>query len=100
MAGIWEAWRSEAGEIFETCCIITTDGNDLMQPIHDRMPVILDQDQWQIWLSPKERQPEKLLPFFHPHSSDGMQAWPITRELNRVGVRDDAGLLTSAESER
>lgn len=93
MAGIWEAWRSEAGEIIETCCIITTDGNELMQPIHDRMPVILVQDQWQQWLSPKERQPEKLLPLLHPHSSDGMRAWPVTKELNRVGVRDDAGLL-------
>ena len=99
MAGIWEAWRSEAGESVETCCIITTDGNELMQPIHDRMPVILDQDQWQIWLSPKGRQSEKLLLFLHSHSSDGMQAWPVTRELNWVGVRDDAGLLTPTEAD-
>jgi putative SOS response-associated peptidase YedK len=95
MAGIWEAWRSEAGESIETCCIITTDGNELMQPIHDRMPVILDQAQWQKWLSPKERQSEKLLSLIHPHSPDGMQAWPVSRELNRVGVRDDVGLLKS-----
>jgi putative SOS response-associated peptidase YedK len=99
MAGIWETWRSEAGESIETCCIITTDGNELMQPIHDRMPVILDGNQWREWLSPKERQPERLLNILRPYNSDGMQAWPVSRELNRVGVRDDAGLLTPTEAD-
>jgi len=55
---------------------------------------ILSFNDWE-WLSPKERQSENLLSFIHPHSPDGMQAWPVSRELNRVGVRDDVGLLES-----
>jgi len=81
---------------FETilsCCIITTDANSLMEPIHDRMPVILDQDNWETWLSPQIKQPDKLLPLIRPHDSNSMQAWPVSRELNRVGLRDNAGLI-------
>lgn len=92
-AGLWETWQPENGEAVESCCIITTDANALMQPIHDRMPVILDQDQWETWLSPQIKQPDKLIPLIRPHDSNSMQAWPVSRELNRVGLRNDAGLI-------
>jgi len=92
-AGLWETWHPKEGEAIESCCIITTDANTLMQPIHDRMPVILDPDQWAIWLSPLEQQADKLLPLIRSHESESMRAWPVTRELNRVGVRDDAELI-------
>jgi len=95
-AGIWETWHTKdakgEGETIESCCIITTDANALMQPIHDRMPVILDQDQWETWLSPHIKQPDKLIPLIRSHAPEAMQAWPVTRELNRVGIRNDAGL--------
>ena len=94
-AGLCETWPSEEGkaEIIESCCIITTNANTLMEPIHNRMPVILDSDQWETWLSPEIKQPDKLLPLIHPHDSNSMQAWPVSRELNRVGLRNDAGLI-------
>jgi putative SOS response-associated peptidase YedK len=92
-AGIWEAWHPKDGEIIETCCLITTDANTLMEPIHDRMPVILHPDDWSTWLSPMERQPDSLNPLIRPFESEPMQAWSVTRELNRVGLRDDAGLI-------
>ncbi len=92
-AGLWETWQPNEGEFIESCCIITTDANALMQPIHDRMPVILDQDQWETWLSPQIKQPGKLIPLIRPHDSNSMQAWPVSRELNRVGLRNDAGLI-------
>lgn len=91
-AGLWESWHPKEGETVESCCIITTDANALMQPIHDRMPVILSPDQWDSWLSPQERLADKLLAMIHPCEPEILQAWPVTRELNRVGVRDDAGL--------
>ena len=87
-AGLWEKWNE-----IETCCIITTGANNLMAPIHDRMPVLLDPDQWSTWLSPQEQQKDVLLSMIHPHDPESMQAWPVTRELNRVGLRDDAGLV-------
>lgn len=91
-AGLWESWHPAEGEPVESCCIITTEANELMRPIHDRMPVILDAEQWQEWLSPNQKQADTLLPMIRSHGSDSMQAWPVTRELNRVGLRDDAGL--------
>ncbi|MGA8865111.1 MAG: SOS response-associated peptidase [Gallionella sp.] len=92
-AGLWETWRSKEGETIESCCIITTDANKLMAPIHDRMPVILDPDQWSTWLSHHEHEKDALLPMIHPHDPESMQAWPVSRELNRVGLRDDARLI-------
>jgi putative SOS response-associated peptidase YedK len=93
MAGLWESWRSSEGEIISTCCVITTDANELMRPIHDRMPVLLDRHEWDVWLSPSEFSPEKLLPLLKPHAPECMQAWPVTRDLNRVGLRDDEVLI-------
>lgn len=92
-AGLWDVWHPNKGETIESCCIITTEANALMLPIHDRMPVILNPDQWDTWLSPEERHPDKLLPMIHPNDSESMQTWPVSREVNKVGLRDDAGLI-------
>jgi len=92
--GIKQPWYISlvSGEPVESCCIITTEANGLMRPIHDRMPVILDAGQWHDWLSPNMKQGDKLLPMIRCHDPASMQAWPVTRELNRIGLRDDAGL--------
>jgi len=99
-AGLWETWhtreQSEEDDIITSCCIITTSANSLMEPIHERMPVILDPDQWDTWLSKQEHQIVNLLPLICPYKSETMQAWPVTREVNRVGLRDDAGLIERA----
>jgi putative SOS response-associated peptidase YedK len=89
-AGLWERWND-----IETCCIITTAANSLMEPIHDRMPVILDQEQWEAWLSPGVKLADVLLPMIRPYDAEAMQAWPVSRALNRVGLRNDAGLIES-----
>jgi putative SOS response-associated peptidase YedK len=95
-AGLWETWHAKVGkggdEPITSCCIITTSANALMETIHDRMPVILERAQWDTWLSPQVHEADKLLPLIHPHEPDSMQAWQVTREVNRVGLRDDAGL--------
>jgi putative SOS response-associated peptidase YedK len=95
-AGLWETRHAKDGKGEEktitTCCIITTTANALMETIHDRMPVILDREQWATWLSPQVHETDKLLPMIHPHEAASMQAWQVTREMNRVGLRDDAGL--------
>ena len=91
-AGLWQV-NDKGAEPLETCCIITTSANALMEPIHDRMPVILPPDQWDLWLSPHEHQKEDLLPLIKPFDSDPMQAWQVSREVNKVGLRNDAGLI-------
>lgn len=92
-AGLWEAWKPAGGEVVESCCIITTSANTIMEPIHERMPVILQPDQWEVWLSQQEQKADHLLPLLCPHEAASMQAWPVSRELNRIGARNDAGLV-------
>ena len=94
-AGLWEHWTSKEGDEIESCCIITTSANKFMQPIHDRMPVILSPDQWSVWLSQKEQIPERVLPllYLQKYKRPSMQAWPVSRELNRAGFRNDAKLI-------
>jgi len=50
MAGLWESWKSPDGEIVRTVCIVTIGANELMAPIHDRMPVLVAPEHWQSWL--------------------------------------------------
>ena len=95
-AGLWE-FNDKGSEPLETCCIITTSANSLMEPIHDRMPVILSPDQWELWLSPHEHQKEDLLPLIKPFDSKPMQAWEVSREVNKVGLRNDAGLIENIQ---
>ncbi|MEO5656011.1 MAG: SOS response-associated peptidase [Nitrosospira sp.] len=55
-AGIWSTWKAaNTGESIDSCTIITTECNALMQPIHDRMPVILSPEDWAAWLDPEPR---------------------------------------------
>jgi len=91
-AGLWETWHASDKETVTSCCLITTSANALMEPIHDRMPVILDHNEWQQWLSQEVRDTNTLLPLIRPHDAETMQAWPVSREVNRVGLRDDVGL--------
>jgi putative SOS response-associated peptidase YedK len=83
-AGVWETWDSDTGETKESCAIITTECNALMQPIHDRMPVILSQDTWDTWLDPNLRRDEILLSLLKPFDADRMQAWPVTPAVGKV----------------
>ena len=94
MGGLWESWRRPDGELLRTACIITTGPNDVMRPIHDRMPVILRAEDWQAWL---EAPVEDIQPLVCPYEADAMQAWPVDRRVSRT-VDDDAGLIESVAS--
>jgi putative SOS response-associated peptidase YedK len=50
MARLWEEWKSPAGETIKSCTVITTESNELIEPLHDRMPVILAEEEWPAWL--------------------------------------------------
>jgi len=77
-AGLWERWHPESGEPIDTYTIITTAANELMAPIHNRMPVIVPPDQYPRWLDGAE--PEALL---RPYSADQMEAYPVSQKVNR-----------------
>lgn len=97
-AGLWESWRPKEladAPPLETFTILTTDPNELMEPVHNRMPVILDPKDYDRWLDPGDpaRSPIDLL---RPYPAERMRAWPVD---NRVGnVRNnDAELLEPAK---
>jgi len=81
-AGLWEVWHSPLGDEIPSCTIITTEPNDLMAPIHNRMPVILPRDAYPAWLDPAERPAEKLQGFLRPYPADEMEAYPVSTAVN------------------
>lgn len=81
-AGLWEHWEKGEGEPIETCTIITTEANELMRPIHERMPVILDSKNYEQWLDPETKKIELLQSFLQPYPSKEMSAYPVSTKVN------------------
>jgi putative SOS response-associated peptidase YedK len=80
-AGLWDVWDKEE-EPLETFTIITTDNNELIKPLHNRMPVILHQRDEAVWLDPELRDPGKLLPLLKPYPSDEMDMYEVSTIVN------------------
>jgi putative SOS response-associated peptidase YedK len=75
-AGLWERWHDPQGEAVETCTILTTEANELMRPLHDRMPVILDPASDALWLHPGADAPS-LHDLLVPYLAEKMEALPV-----------------------
>jgi len=80
-AGLWEHWNSDGAEI-ESCTIITTEANELIKDIHDRMPVILPEEEYDRWLDPKNQDKDELTAILKPSASDEMKAYTVDRIVN------------------
>lgn len=97
LAGLFEAWRASADdEWLLTCCVVTTTPNALMAPIHDRMPVILAREDWARWLARDLQAPEAVAPLLAPCDPARLQAWPVSRAVNRGSAEGEA-LIAPAE---
>lgn len=83
-AGIWDSATTGEGDRIESCAILTTDCNALMQPIHDRMPVIVPIEDWDTWLDPMPSTDEVLLPLLKPFAPDLMQLWAVSPAVGNV----------------
>lgn len=81
-AGLWDTWTSPEGEVIRSCTIVTTNANEVIRPIHDRMPVILPENAEGVWLDPKIQDPAVLLPLLKPYPSDEMLVYPVGRIVN------------------
>jgi putative SOS response-associated peptidase YedK len=79
-AGLWDVWRGE-GKPLVTCCLITTHANDLVQPVHDRMPVIVPRESYDEWLDP-ETPEARLVCLLRPYPADQMQAVEVGPSVN------------------
>jgi putative SOS response-associated peptidase YedK len=81
-AGLWEAWEGADATAVESCTLLTTSANELMRPIHDRMPVILAADAYGPWLDAALQKPEQVLPLLQPYPSEAMIAYPVSTLVN------------------
>jgi putative SOS response-associated peptidase YedK len=88
LAGLWETWRSPAGESVSSFAIVTTAANPLLAPVHDRMPVILAQVNWPAWLGERAADPEELKSLLVPYPAEGMVIWPVDKRVGNVNNKD------------
>lgn len=89
LAGLAERWLQPDGEPLDTCTIVTTDANDLLKPVHERMPVIVAPDDYARWLDPAIADPSDLV---GPYPPDAMRYVPVSTKVNSVR-HDDATLI-------
>jgi putative SOS response-associated peptidase YedK len=81
-AGLYDVWVSPQGESIASCTIVTTRANDFMQPIHDRMPLILPKSQEAVWLEPSTPHIEEWLSALAPYPGNDMEAYEVSRRVN------------------
>jgi putative SOS response-associated peptidase YedK len=81
-AGLWERWTDPEGKPVETSAIITTDANEAMAPVHNRMPVILDPADYDEWLDRDQQDAETLQRLLKPFPADRMQLTPVSTLVN------------------
>ena len=96
LAGLWERWRDpETGEVVESCSILTTQPNDVVSPLHDRMPAMLRPEAEAAWLDDSTTDPDALLPLLEPYPPGEMEAYPVRRRVNNPR-HDDAACIAPA----
>jgi putative SOS response-associated peptidase YedK len=81
-AGLWDRWHSLDGQPLETCTILTTAPNELLQPIHDRMPVILPPHAYRLWLDRTMSDAPTVQALLTPYSAEEMTAYPVSTRVN------------------
>ena len=82
MAGLWEKWKDHQGNVVPSCTIITTEANDFLAPIHNRMPVILPRDAEGVWLDPDVKDSASLTGILAPYSDGALDAYEISTLVN------------------
>jgi len=95
-AGIWDRWKDAGGKWLETCSILTTTPNAVTSAVHDRMPVILDQDCYDLWLDPGMRDVDAASALLKPYDARLMRCYPVSSRVNSV-VNDDEACSAPVE---
>jgi len=95
-AGLWSEWTDkESGEVIETCTIITTEANKVLEPVHDRMPVILKEKDYDDWLDEKEDNTDYLQKFLVPFPASAMKSHPVSTLVNSPSENSPELILNS-----
>jgi putative SOS response-associated peptidase YedK len=88
LAGLWETWRSPAGERTRSFAIITTTPNELCAELHNRMPVVLSRAAWPAWLGEEPAAAPRLKALLAPYPSEEMVAWAVSSRVGNVKNND------------
>jgi putative SOS response-associated peptidase YedK len=96
LAGLWEYWQSPDGSELETCTILTTGPNALMEPIHNRMPVVLEPDDYTTWLD-VDTPTDQLMHLLRPAPAGFLAAHPVSTTVNNPRNEDPACITPLAE---
>jgi len=83
-AGLYNSWTSPEGEKICTSTIITTDANEILAPIHDRMPVITPEDKFETWLGPEQQDKDILKTILKPYPAEELEIYEISPKVNSV----------------
>ncbi len=89
---MWDRWKDQEDKSIETCTILTTNANGLLADIHDRMPVIIGRENYDLWLDRGVTNPEKVADLLHPFDARLMKRYPVSSHVNSVN-HDDEGCL-------
>jgi len=92
-AALWDESRSPDGEIIESCTILTTGPNSLVADLHDRMPVIVTPDKYDVWLNPDVNDFETIRDILKPYDANQMRRYPVSRRLNNSKIDDAEAAL-------
>ncbi len=88
-AGIWDRWKAASGKTVETCSILTTSPNAVTSAVHDRIPVILDPDGYDLWLDPGMRDVSVASELLKPCDARLMRCYPVSTRINHVANDDE-----------
>ncbi len=88
-AGIWDSWKGPSGYAVDTCSILTTTPNAVTSAVHDRMPVILDPDGYDLWLDPGVRDVRVASELLKPCDARLMRCYPVSARINHVANDDE-----------
>ena len=88
-AGLWDRWKDATGNWIKTCSILTTTPNDVTSAVHDRMPVILDPDSYDVWLDPGMNNVSVASEMLKPFDARLMRCFPVSNRVNHVANDDE-----------
>ena len=95
-AGLWDRWKDPSGNWIKTCSILTTTPNAVTSAVHDRMPVILDPDSYDLWLDPEMKDVGAASDLLKPYDARLMRSYPVSSRVNHV-ANDDGECSRPAE---
>jgi putative SOS response-associated peptidase YedK len=90
MAGLWETWRSPAGERIRSFTIITTQPNEVCAALHNRTPAVLKPEAWPLWLGEQPAEVPQLKALLSPYPADDMICWPVSARVGNVRNNDSS----------